>query len=183
MTTHIETSTARPASWAVAPEAVDSPVAAALWRAYYTEVSDRYYLLHDGRRTDPGELEREIAAETGQSLRPPTGVLLVARYGGEPAGTAGVRLMGDLKGFRTAELKRVFLREDMRGKGGAALLLAAAEDAARALGAERLILDTRLDLVEARALYARHGYEESEPLTERMYAECWYAKKLAPAAG
>lgn len=179
----VETSTMRPVSWTVAPEAVDSPAAAALWRAYYTEVSDRYYLLHEGRRTAPEELVREIAAETGDDLRPPTGALLVARYGGEPAGTAGVRLMGDMVGISTAELKRVFVREDLRGKGGAALLLAAAEDAARALGAGRLILDTRLDLVEARALYARHGYEESEPLTERMYAECWYAKELAPVAG
>lgn len=33
---------ARNASWPVAPEAYDSPVAAALWRAYYTEVSDRW---------------------------------------------------------------------------------------------------------------------------------------------
>ncbi|MFD0553015.1 GNAT family N-acetyltransferase [Streptomyces rectiviolaceus] len=180
---NVETSNAGSASWTVVPEAVDSPVASALWRAYYTEVSDRYYLLHERRRTAPEELEREIAAETGDDLRPPTGALFVARYGGEPAGTAGVRLMGDLRGVCTAELKRVFLREDMRGKGGAALLLAAAEDAARALGAARIILDTRLDLVEARALYARHGYEESEPLTERMYAECWYAKKLAPRAG
>lgn len=180
----VETSTMRPVSWTVAPEAVDSLAAAALWRAYYTEVSDRYYLLHEGRRTAPEELEREVAAETGDSLRAPTGVLLVARYGGEPAGTAGVRLLGDdMPGISTAELKRVFVREDLRGKGGAGLLLAAAEDAARALGAGRLILDTRLDLVEARALYARHGYEESEPLTERMYAECWYAKKLAPVAG
>lgn len=178
---HTEAGTAGSASWTVAPEAVGSPVAAALWRAYYTEVSDRYYLLHQGHRTDPEELEREIAAETGGDLCPPTGELLVARYGGEPAGTAGVRLMGEMKGFNTAELTRVFLREDMRGKGGAALLLDAAEDAARGLGAERIILDTRLDLVEARALYARHGYEESEPLTERMYAECWYVKKLVPA--
>ncbi|MGW6055164.1 GNAT family N-acetyltransferase [Streptomyces sp. NPDC055189] len=181
--TSTDARTANPASWAVTPEEVGSPVAAALWRTYYTEVSDRYYLLHEGRRTAPEELEREIAAETGDDLRPPTGTLLVARYGGEPAGTAGVRLMGDMKGVRTAELKRVFLREDMRGRGGAALLLAAAEDAARALGAEQIMLDTRLDLVEARALYARHGYEESEPLTERMYAECWYVKKLAPSAG
>ncbi|MEV2249332.1 GNAT family N-acetyltransferase [Streptomyces sp. NPDC050147] len=178
MTTLIEHGTSATASWTVAPEAVDSPVAATLWRAYYTEMSDRYYLLHEGHRTDPEELEREVAAETGDDLRPPTGVLLVARHEGDPAGTAGVRLMDDLPGPPAAELKRVFIREDMRGKGGAALLLAAAEDAARALGAERVILDTRLDLVEARALYARHGYEESEPLTERMYAECWYTKKL-----
>ncbi|MFF1699814.1 GNAT family N-acetyltransferase [Streptomyces sp. NPDC058257] len=177
MSSHTDT------SWTVAPEAVDSPVAAALWRSYYTEVSDRYYLLHEKRRTAPEELEREVAAEKGDDLRPPTGVLLVARHGGEPAGTAGVRLMGDMKGVSTAELKRVFVREDKRGMGGAALLLAAAEDAARALGAERIVLDTRLDLAEARALYARHGYEESEPLTERAYAECWYAKKLAPKAG
>ncbi|MFH8485970.1 GNAT family N-acetyltransferase [Streptomyces longisporoflavus] len=170
------------APWAIAPEAVGSPAAAALWRTYYTEVSDRYYLLHEGRRTAHEELERGIAAETGEGLRPPTGTLLVARYGGEPAGTAGVRLLGDMKGISTAELTRVFVREDMRGRGGAALLLAAAEDAARELGAEQVILDTRLDLVEARALYARHGYEESEPLTERQYAECWYVKKLGSAA-
>ncbi|MFG2497292.1 GNAT family N-acetyltransferase [Streptomyces sp. NPDC048441] len=178
---HVETSTPAPASWTIAPEEVDSPVAAALWRAYYTDVSDRYYLLHEGRTTAPEELEREVAAETGDDLRAPTGVLLVARYGGEPAGTAGVRLMGPAGGGTTAELKRVFLRADMRGKGGAGLLLAAAEDAARALGAEQIILDTRLDLVEARALYARHGYEETAPFTERMYAEVWYVKKLAPA--
>ncbi|MFF3642091.1 GNAT family N-acetyltransferase [Streptomyces sp. NPDC002564] len=165
-------------SWTVAPEAYDSAVAAALWRAYYTEVSDRWYLLHEGRTTDPGELEREVAAETGADLAAPSGALFVARYGGEPVGTAGVRLLDPA----TAELKRVFVREDMRGKGGAPLLLAAAEDAARALGAGRIILDTRTDLAEARTLYARHGYEETEPLTERPYAERWYAKVLTGTA-
>ncbi|MFD6435431.1 GNAT family N-acetyltransferase [Streptomyces venezuelae] len=162
------------ATWSVTAEAYDSDVVRALWRAYYTEVSDRWYLLHEGRVTEPAELEREIAAETGSDLSAPGGALLVARYGGEAAGSAGVRLLD----ASTAELKRVFVREDMRGKGGAAVLLAAAEDAARALGAERVILDTRTDLVEARALYARHGYEETEPLTERPYAEHWFVKKL-----
>ncbi|MGV9883355.1 GNAT family N-acetyltransferase [Streptomyces sp. NPDC003006] len=176
---------ARTASWTVAPEAYDSPVAAALWRAYYTEVSDRWYLLRDGRPTDPEELEREVAAESGADLAPPDGVLLVARYGDEPVGTAGVRLLDPV----TAELKRVFVREDTRGRGGGPVLLAAAEDTARALGAERIILDTRTDLVEARALYARHGYEEIEPYGERVYAEHWYGKRLThvrthgPAAG
>ncbi|MGW6528394.1 GNAT family N-acetyltransferase [Streptomyces venezuelae] len=162
------------ATWSVAAEAYDSDVVRALWRAYYTEVSDRWYLLHEGRVTEPAELEREIAAESGSDLAAPGGALLVARYGGEPAGTAGVRLLD----ASTAELKRVFVREDMRGRGGAAVLLAAVEDAARALGAERVVLDTRTDLVEARALYARHGYEETEPLTVRPYAEHWFAKKL-----
>ncbi|MFI6853215.1 GNAT family N-acetyltransferase [Streptomyces sp. NPDC050416] len=161
-------------TWTVTPEPYDSPVAAALWRAYYTEVSDRWYLLHEGRRTDPDELEREIAKEPGADLAPPAGQLLIARYGGEPAGTAGVRLVEGT----TAELKRVFLREAMRGKGGAALLVRAAEDAARALGARRMILDTRGDLVEARALYTRLGYEETEPHNDDTYAEHWFTKHL-----
>ncbi|MGW0334833.1 GNAT family N-acetyltransferase [Streptomyces sp. NPDC003011] len=162
-------------SWTIAPEPFDSPVAAALWRAYYTEVSDRWYLLHEGHRTAPDELEREIAARPGAELTPPGGCLLVGRYDGAPAGSAGVRLLE--RG--TAELTRVFVDEAMRGKGGAALLVRAAEDEARALGATRMVLDTRGDLVEARALYARLGYEETGPYNDSPYAEHWFRKSLS----
>ncbi|MFJ3770897.1 GNAT family N-acetyltransferase [Streptomyces sp. NPDC090075] len=162
-------------SWTVTPERPDSPVALALWRAYYTEVSDRWYLLHEGRRTDPAELEREVAARTGPELAPPTGRLLIARYDGEPAGSAGVRLLDPA----TAELTRVFVREELRGRGGAPLLVAAAEGAARALGARRIVLDTRSDLVEARSLYARLGYTETGPHNDDVYAEHWFRKELA----
>ncbi|MEU3251719.1 GNAT family N-acetyltransferase [Streptomyces sp. NPDC006997] len=160
--------------WTVAPEPVGSPDAAALWRAYYTEVSDRWYLLHEGHRTDPAELEREIAADPGDQLASPGGRLLVARYGGVAAGMAGVRLLD----AATAELKRVFVYEAMRGRGGAPLLVAAAEDAARALGATRIVLDTRGDLVEARTLYARLGYRETAPHNDEPYAEHWFRKDL-----
>ncbi|CAL9430542.1 hypothetical protein SUDANB43_02028 [Streptomyces sp. enrichment culture] len=166
-------------TWTVAPEPYDSPVAAALWRAYYTEVSDRWYQLHEGHSTDPDELEREIAAYSGSDLAPPRGGLLVARYGGEPAGTSGVRLLDDA----TAELTRVFLYAGMRGRGGAALLVRAAEDVARTLGAERMVLDTRGDLVEARALYARLGYAETDAYNESPYAEHWFAKRLHDDGG
>ncbi|MFE1511092.1 GNAT family N-acetyltransferase [Streptomyces sp. NPDC058726] len=161
-------------TWTVAPEPYGSPVAAALWRAYYTEVSDRWYLLHEGRRTPPEELEREIAAGAEGGLAAPRGGLLVARYAGEPAGCAGYRLLDGT----TAELTRVFLYEGMRGRGGAGPLVRAAEDAARAAGATRMVLDTRGDLVEARALYARLGYTETEPHNAEPYAEHWFAKRL-----
>ncbi|MFE0253224.1 GNAT family N-acetyltransferase [Streptomyces sp. NPDC059010] len=161
-------------TWTVAPEPPDSPAATALWRAYYTEVSDRYYLLHEGHRTDPAELDREIAATTWDELRPSKGELLVARHDGEPAGTAGVRLLD----AETAELKRVFIHESLRGKGGGQLLIQAAETTARALGATRLILDTRHDLKEARALYTRLGYEETAPHNDDPYAEHWFTKPL-----
>ncbi|MFJ9866070.1 GNAT family N-acetyltransferase [Streptomyces sp. NPDC101165] len=162
-------------TWTIAPEPYDCPAAAALWRAYYTEVSDRWYLLHEGHRTDPDELEREIAAQAGAELAPPAGQLLIARYDGEPAGSAGVRLLD----ADTAELTRVFVYEGMRGRGGAALLVAAAEEAARALGARQLILDTRSDLVEARTLYARLGYAETAPHNDDRYAEHWFRKDLS----
>ncbi|MER6557551.1 GNAT family N-acetyltransferase [Streptomyces sp. NPDC001027] len=166
----------KPTSWTIAVEPFDSPEALALWRAYYTEVSDRYYLLHEGRRTAAAELEREIAAHTGAELAPPRGQLLMGRYGGEPAGTAGVRLLD----ASTGELTRVFVREGLRGTGGASMLVRAAEDAARALGADRLVLDTRGDLVEARALYARLGYAETEPYNDDPYADHWFEKRLSP---
>ncbi|MER7562996.1 GNAT family N-acetyltransferase [Streptomyces sp. NPDC097941] len=161
-------------TWTVTPEAPGSPTAAALWRAYYTEVSDRYYLLHENRRTDPAELEREVAKGTGSELAPPSGLLLVARYAGEPAGTAGIRLRPD----GSAELTRVYLHEKMRGKGGAVLLVEAAESAARALGATRLILETRADLTEALSLYARLGYQEIAPYSDDIYADHTLGKSL-----
>ncbi|SFY50174.1 GNAT family N-acetyltransferase [Streptomyces sp. F-1] len=164
----------RMTTWTISPQEPGSPVAAALWRAYYTEVSDRWYLRYEGRRTDPAELEREIAAATGAELAPPTGRLLVGWYGGTAAGAAGVRLLD----AETAELTRVFVRADLRGRGGAPLLVAAAEEAARALGARRLVLDTRDDLVEARALYARLGYTETGPHNQDRYAEHWFRKEL-----
>ncbi|GAB3006520.1 GNAT family N-acetyltransferase [Streptomyces pseudoechinosporeus] len=176
-------STRTETSWSVAPEPFDSPAAAALWRAYYTEVSDRWYLLHEGHATDPAELEREIAAETGAELVPPTGVLLLARYDGEPAGTVGVRLLmrGGTPIAGMGELKRMFVRKEMRGKGGGSVLLEAAEEAARGLGVEQLVLDTRNDLVEARAMYGQHGYVEIERYNDEEYAEHWFAKRLRSA--
>lgn len=165
----------RDAPWTVAPEPADSPVATDLWRMYCTEVSDRWYLRHEGHRTVPEELEREVvAANDGDLLRPPTGLLLVARHESGPAGTAGIRLVD----ADTAELKRLFVREDLRGAGGGVLLVRAAEDAARALGARRMILETRHDLTEARALYARHGYADTAPFSSSAYSEHWLAKPL-----
>lgn len=106
-------------------------------------------------------------------LAPPLGDFVVARKGGRLVGCAGVRVEPGV-----AELKRMFVRPNLRGTGLAAGLLAAAEQSARDLGAARMRLDTRLDLVEARALYVRHGYTEVLAFNEGDYAEVWYAKDL-----
>lgn len=162
------------AGWSIAPEPVDSAAAAALWRTCYTEVSDRRHVTAEGHRTEPSELECEISADAGDGLHPSQGLLLVGRYGGEPAGQAGIRLIDS----NTTELKRVYLRTDARGSGGAKLLVAAAEEAAHALGATRIVLDTRSDLKEADTLYERLGYTATEPHNAEPNADLWFAKSL-----
>ncbi|NBE55698.1 GNAT family N-acetyltransferase [Streptomyces boluensis] len=163
--------------WTVRPEPFDSAAAAALWRAYYTEVSDRWYVRETGEPTPPAELERGVAAESGAELAPPDGLLLVGRYGDVAGGSAGVRFLGDGR----AELTRVYVASALRGTGGGGALMAAAERAARDAGTRELVLDTRLDLVEARALYTRHGFREIPAYNTGPYCEIWYGKQLLNA--
>ncbi|GAA2334398.1 GNAT family N-acetyltransferase [Streptomyces cuspidosporus] len=168
------------APWAVAPHPVDDPVSARLLREYLVDVADRWYELYEGRSSTPEEIERHLAEMPSDDLAPPHGVFLVAHRAGELAGCAGVRL---LKEGGAAELKRMFVRPDQRGLGGAGVLLAAAEAAARELGAGRMVLETRLDLTEARALYARHGYVDVPPFCEGPYSEVWLGKELGDPLG
>lgn len=162
------------AFWTVAAHPVDDPVSATLLREYLVDVADRYYRLHEGRDSTAEEIEQALAEMPSDDLAPPQGVFLLAHHADELAGCAGLRLLDE----RTAELKRVFVRPAKRGLGGGGVLLAAVEAAAGGLGAARIALDTRLDLVEARALYARHGYREVAPFTGGPYAEVWMAKEL-----
>jgi len=61
-------------------------------------------------------------------------------------------------------------------------LLFAVEDEARARGLHVLRLDTRSDLIEARRLHTRHGYEEVEPFNADPYAQHWFTKQLTDPA-
>ncbi|MFF2658288.1 GNAT family N-acetyltransferase [Kitasatospora sp. NPDC058032] len=163
--------------WAIAPADVGSTEALALLRDYYVDVANSYYRLHLGRDGTPEEIETGLAGSPSDDLAPPTGVFLLGRYADEPAACAGLRVID----ATTVELTRVYVRPVRRGTGGGARLMAAIDEAARALGAERIVLDTRLDLVEARTLYTRHGYREIPAYTDRPYAEIWYAKDLTRA--
>ncbi|MEU4641761.1 GNAT family N-acetyltransferase [Micromonospora sp. NPDC023814] len=161
--------------WTVAPTRPDHPEAAVLLEAYYEEMVRRYH----GRPVRPGEVAAAMADDPSHDLTAPTGFLLVAHRDGRPAACAGLRFRPDW-----AELTRVYVRPAHRGRGGGALLLAAVEERARAAGVARIRLDTRSDLVEARALYARHGYREIPAYNDGVYAEHWFEKvlQLTPAA-
>ncbi|MFF3174959.1 GNAT family N-acetyltransferase [Streptomyces sp. NPDC057900] len=158
-------------TWTVTPEPFDSPDGALLRRDYYDEVASRYW----GRPATAEEIDEGLTDDGAELLVPPTGEFVVGRFGGRAAACAGLIATGD----GVAELTRVFVRPEARGTGGGGLLLAAIEDRARALGVRLVRLDTRNDLVEARGLYAKHGYREVPAFHHRnQYAEHWFAKEL-----
>lgn len=161
-------------TWAVSAADVGSAEALALLREYYVDVANRYYRLHLGREGTAEEIETGLADSPSDDLAPPGGVFLLGRYGGAADSCAGLRVLD----ARTVELTRVYVRPARRGTGGGARLLAAVDEAARALGAERIVLDTRLDLVEARALYLRNGYREIPAYNSGPYSQVWYGKDL-----
>lgn len=166
------TSTDRPAvSGAAGPHPVTAPESLMLLRRYYTELVVRYY----GRPTDDDEVDAVLAEEPSDDLARPTGEFLVAWIDGAPIGCVGVRVLTP----DTAELTRMYVAPEARGLGVAVELVTAAEAVARdGFGAGRIRLDTRKDLAEARALYARLGYREIEPYNESPYADHWFEKKL-----
>lgn len=158
-------------NWKITQIDVAHPDAVAIMRDYMDEVASRYY----GRPITEAELTHYVAEEPGTDLVPPTGAFLVGHLAGEVAGCAGTRVVAP----GISELTKVFVKPAHRGTGGAPALVAAAEEAARQLGSRLMRLDTRHDLVEARALYAKIGYAEVEPFNDGQFAEHWFAKALS----
>jgi ribosomal protein S18 acetylase RimI-like enzyme len=168
-------SSARP--WCVTKHPVGSPESQELLFTYYTEVSDRFF----GHATPREDLLAGFAAQESSGLGGPGGAFHVAwvddEGGPRAVGCAGVSLVPSAP-EPTAELQRVFVEPAFRGRGIATALLDAAESAARDLGAAVVRLDTRHDLVEALALYARRGYVDVPAFNADRYAQRWLALRL-----
>ncbi|MER7766695.1 GNAT family N-acetyltransferase [Kitasatospora sp. NPDC096140] len=173
-----DTAPLRPDLWSVTTADVTTPEALELLREYYYDVANRYYRLHLGREGTPEQLESGLAGSPSDDLVAPDGLFLIGRHDGVAHSCAGLRRLD----ATTVELTRVYVRPGLRGTGGGARLLAAVDEAARSLGADRIVLDTRRDLVEACALYLRHGYHEIPAYSSGPYAEVWYAKELTVRA-
>ncbi|WP_431876903.1 GNAT family N-acetyltransferase [Amycolatopsis sacchari] len=148
---------------------VDHPEAVAVLREYVDDVASRYY----GRQATDEEIDRALAEDPSDDVV----LFFLARDGEEVLGCVGVRFAEPT----VAELTRMFVKPTARGRGVASALLRTAEEEAVRNGTQVMRLDTRADLVEARALYAKHGYQEVEPYGERLYADHWLVKNF-PAA-
>ncbi|MEU1409397.1 GNAT family N-acetyltransferase [Streptomyces sp. NPDC005728] len=96
-------------------------------------------------------------------FEPPLGLYLIAYDADDrPVATGGWRSQdrneeGNEDG--DAELKRMFVVAEMRGRGLARRMLTALEEDARSAGRVRMVLETGAKQPEAIALYASSGYE------------------------
>jgi len=153
-------------------EAFDTADARSLRRDYYAEVAGRYW----GRPATKEEIDQGLTDDGAERLAPASGDFVVGRYSGEPAACGGFLVLEESR----AELTRIYVRPQFRRRGGAGLLLAKLEDTAREFGLGQMVLNTRLDLIEARSLYRRHGYVEIPAYCEGPYMEAWYGKRLHP---
>jgi GNAT superfamily N-acetyltransferase len=148
-----------------------SPEGKAVLTAYFRDVVSR----DNGREATRDEVDAEMREDPSDDLHPPTGLFLIARQDAAVVGCIGLLLLPDGLG----EVRRVFVEPSARRRGVGAQLMRAVEDEARGRAVTRLRLDTRTDLVEARRLYARHGYQEVAPFNDGRWADRWLEKSLA----
>jgi putative acetyltransferase len=91
------------------------------------------------------------------------------------AGCVAVRLLDR----KTAEMKRLYVRNTHRGKGLGRALAQAAIDLAREAGCARIVLDTLPKMREAQALYHLLGFRKTAPyLSEPTPGAICYELKL-----
>jgi GNAT superfamily N-acetyltransferase len=123
---------------------IEAEVARALIFKLNAELRARY----------PHEVSHHVRVDP-EEVSPGRGAFLVAYVDEAPVGCGAVRrLKGD-----EAEIKRMYVVSEMRGRGLGKALVSALEEHARALGIVRLVLETGEMQPEAIGLYASLGFE------------------------
>ena len=107
-----------------------------------------------------------------QQYNHPVGALLLAYYDDVAIACAGVRKLDD----HTAELKRMYVRDGYKGQGIGVQLMQRSLEIARALGYQKIRLDTLQTMTKAQALYRSFGFYEIpsyryNPLEGAIYME------------
>lgn len=144
------------------------------------KLNDEVQAEYDVRYGDGGDATPMDPAD----FRPPNGIYLIAYDENDtPVASGGWRVQnanGEGNRDGDAELKRMYVIEQMRGRGLARRILAALEDDARAAGRLRMVLETGTEQPEAIALYTSSGYEPCEKFGYYRFeanSRC-YAKRL-----
>jgi GNAT superfamily N-acetyltransferase len=133
----------------VIAESVDTSGALAIIHAASDELQQRY-----GGDGDNAHLNVD-------ELRPPLGLFLVARRERQLVGGVGLRSISE-PGLHFAEVKRLWVRPDLRREGIGLVLMNEIERCASELGYVTLFLETGAAQPEALSLYRSSGWTEVE---------------------
>jgi GNAT superfamily N-acetyltransferase len=109
-----------------------------------------------------------------EEMGPPSGSFVVLHEGSVPVAGGGVKRLDD----ENAEIKRMYVRPDARGRGVARRLLSELETSARNLGYTRVRLDTGPRQPHALALYLSAGYREIPDYNGNPFASYWFEKEI-----
>ena len=132
------------------------------------------YFAELGRRFEEGLDPATSIPTEPEVLRPPHGLVLVARLRGDPVGCGALRFYEPER----PDIKRLWVDERVRGLGLGRRLLSELEGRARERGARAVRLDTNRSLTEAIAMYRAAGYVEVEPFNDEPVAHHWFEKRL-----
>jgi len=150
------------------PESFDSPDVQALALAQQEEMRGRY----------EGEADIGPAREASM-FESPDGVFLVVRDDdGRAVACGGIARFDESR----AELKRMYVLPELRGRGLGRRVLVELEEAARRLGYAGVVLETGDRQPEALGLYGASGYERIPcypPYDSRALSLC-FEKRLPP---
>ena len=131
----------------------DSPERIAFARALINE-----YIASLGVDLSFQDVSRELA-ELEQRYAPPRGCLLLALNDAHPVGCVAVHPLDAV----ACEMKRLYVRPEIRGTGLGRRLAERAIAFARRSGYSAMRLDTMPSMVVARQLYAGLGFQEIPP--------------------
>jgi GNAT superfamily N-acetyltransferase len=134
---------------------------------------EQYFAELDARFESGFDPSLSISADADE-LRAPKGALLIARLQGKAVGCGALKFHGQAP----AELKRMWLAPEVRGRGLGRRLLAELERHAYDAGVRTVRLETNSALKEAIRLYRVSGYREVPAFNEEPYAHHWFEKEL-----
>ncbi|HEX8735080.1 MAG TPA: GNAT family N-acetyltransferase [Pyrinomonadaceae bacterium] len=117
--------------------------------------------------------EEEVAGLPGRYAKP-DGRLFLALVDENPAGCIALRkLEGDV-----CEMKRLFVRQDFRGRKIGNILIEKLIAEAEAIGYQKMRLDTYPPkMAQAVRLYESHGFREIPPYYHNPYGEVVFMEK------
>lgn len=133
-------------------------------------MAEELHAIYDGLDIDAPDMPKAGPTELG----PPHGAFLVGYAGDTAVCCGGLKRLPD----GAAEIKRMYVAPEARSKGVAAQLLAALEDAARALDYAIIRLDTGDRQPHAEALYRRSGYAPGPNFNNNPMAAFFGTKRL-----